>query len=112
MNVLLRTDDLMSRVRLSSRWAKSGHEITIAPGATIPDMIVVDLSNRQALDRLRQDRTAFPTTTIVAFGPHVDGETLKNARVAGADHAIARGSVLEQVLQMLDNRDKSQSSTR
>lgn len=101
MNILLRTDDLMSRVRLSSHWAKVGHEVTTTPGAVTPDMVVVDLSNRQALDRLRQDRTAFPATTIVAFGPHVDGETLKNARMAGADHAIARGSVLEKVLQML-----------
>lgn len=105
MVLLLRTNDLMSRVRLASHWKKAGHTVLNAPGDNALDMIVLDLTGSRGEAQIREDRAAFPQTPIVAFGPHVDDETLKNARSAGADHAVARGGVLEKVLRLLAKRD-------
>ena len=87
----------MTRVRLSSHWSKSGHEVVTTVGASVPNLIVVDLSDPQALDHVPNDKASFPTTTIVAFGPHIHTEILADARKAGADHVMARGKLMEKV---------------
>ncbi len=39
---------------------------------------------------------------IIAFGSHVDVETLKAARKAGADHAWARSKLMEELVAVVD----------
>jgi uncharacterized protein len=41
-------------------------------------------------------------TPIIAFGSHVDVETLKAARKAGADHAWARSKMMEELVAVVD----------
>jgi len=41
-------------------------------------------------------------TPIYAFGSHVDVETLRRAREAGADHAWARSRMMEQLVEGVD----------
>ena len=41
-------------------------------------------------------------TPIYAFGSHVDVETLRRAREAGADHAWARSRMMEQLVEVVD----------
>ncbi len=41
-------------------------------------------------------------TPIYAFGSHVDVETLRRARAAGADHAWARSRMMEQLVEVVD----------
>ncbi len=98
MKILLLADDLMSRVRIESHWKKAGAELLKNDSAAKPDLIVVDLGARDALERIRHMRSAHPATDILAFGPHVDGDVFRQAKAAGATQLVARGKVLEKVL--------------
>ena len=100
MKILLWTDDVMSRVRIESRWKTAGAQILKRHSPEAPDLIVVDLTAAAALGQMRRLRAAFPEVSIIAFGPHVDGAAFTRARAAGATHAVARSKVVEQVLSM------------
>ncbi len=52
------------------------------------DVVVVDLSRHAQL--VAAIRAAAPLAHIVAFGPHVDDETLATARRDGADAVLPR----------------------
>ncbi|MDA8420293.1 MAG: hypothetical protein M0039_03400 [Pseudomonadota bacterium] len=98
MKILLLCDDLMSRVRMESRWKAAGAELMKSGAAAEPDLIVVDLSAAGALETVRRMRSAHPATDIIAFGPHVDGDAFRQAKIAGATGLVARGAVVEKVL--------------
>lgn len=67
----------------------------------VADLVVVDLSARDAMAAIQRLRVAQPAAPIVAFGPHVDGDAFKAARAAGANEVVARGAVVERVLRRL-----------
>ncbi|MHB8347258.1 MAG: hypothetical protein ACYDHM_08735 [Acidiferrobacterales bacterium] len=97
MKILLLADDLMSRVRIESHWKKAGAQLLKNDSAE-PDLIVVDLGARDALERLRRLRDAHPAIDILAFGPHVDADAFRQAKAAGATQLVARSKVVEKVL--------------
>ena len=101
MKILLWTDDLMSRIRIESRWKSAGAQILKRRSPETPDLIVVDLTATAALEEMKRLRTTFPEASMIAFGPHVDGEAFRRAREAGATEAVARSKVVEQVLSKL-----------
>ena len=101
MHIQLDTPDLMTRVRLESRWRTAGATVTCGGEADTPDMVVVDLGAGGA-DAVARWRRRCPEATIVAFGPHVEGEVLKAARRAGADDVVVRGRVAERVAARID----------
>jgi DNA-binding NarL/FixJ family response regulator len=105
MKILLWSDDLMSRIRIESRWKAAGAQLIKKDSAEAPDLIVVDLTARDAVGHIHRLRTQSPATDILAFGPHVDGDAFREARAAGASECVARGSVVERVLVRLDKRE-------
>ncbi len=98
MKILLWTDDLMGRVRLASRFQAAGAQVLKRDSADRPDLIVLDLTARGALERIAELKARFPEARLIAFGPHVAGEAFKAARERGADEVVARGKVVERVL--------------
>jgi DNA-binding NarL/FixJ family response regulator len=98
MKILLWCDDLMSRTRIESAWKAAGAQILRKNSTETPDLIVMDLLARNALDEIGRLRAAHPACDILAFGPHVDGDVFKQARAAGASELVARGAVVERVL--------------
>jgi DNA-binding NarL/FixJ family response regulator len=101
MKILLWSDDLMSRVRIESRWKAAGAQLLKRDSAETPDLIVIDLTARDAAGRIRELRQRFPGTDILVFGPHVDAEGFRAAKAAGASECVARGSAVERVLKRL-----------
>ncbi|HKJ76766.1 MAG TPA: DNA-binding response regulator [Gammaproteobacteria bacterium] len=101
MKILHRTDDLMGRVRLDSRWQSAGAEVVKKEDGEAPGMIVLDLQVKDAMATLKHLRESYPEAELVVYGPHVEGEALKEAKAAGADLVVARGKVAEKVLARL-----------
>jgi CheY-like chemotaxis protein len=66
-------------------------------------MVLVDLSDRAidhpAIIRALKARPCAPA--VVAFGSHVDRESLRGARAAGADQVMARSTFTERLPQLL-----------
>ncbi|HYA38787.1 MAG TPA: hypothetical protein VEI74_11025, partial [Candidatus Methylomirabilis sp.] len=79
MKILLWSDDLMSRVRIESRWKAAWAQMLRRDAAEAPDLIVVDLTARDATGHIRKLREQFPATDILAFGPHVDADGFREA---------------------------------
>lgn len=98
MKILLWCDDLMSRTRIESAWKAAGARILRKNTSEVPDLVVLDLTVRDALAEIPRLRTAWPGADLLAFGPHVEGETFKAAKAAGATELVARGSVVDRVL--------------
>ncbi|WP_018868813.1 MULTISPECIES: hypothetical protein [unclassified Thioalkalivibrio] len=96
MQIHIDTPDLMTRVRLESRWRAAGAEVTGSGEPAAPDLIVIDLGARD-VGSVSTWRERCPDAAILAFGPHVEGSMLKAAREAGADEVVVRGKVADRV---------------
>ena len=92
----------MTRAQLEGTWRNAG-AVVFTRGAEEagPDLIVVDLTANAALAQIQALRTDYPHTEILAFGPHVDGDAFKQAKMAGATSQVARGKVVERVLKYI-----------
>ena len=101
MNIILWTDDLMSRVRMESRWKNEGTNIIKRNDEGLADLIVIDLQAHGALQTIKRLRASRPEVHLIAYGPHVDGAALKTAREAGANEVVARGKVVDRVLRRI-----------
>ncbi len=101
MKILLWMDDLMGRVRIESRFKAAGAEVLKKGSGERPDLIVLDLTAKGALEHIAELKGRFPDVPLIAFGPHVAGEAFKAARAQGADEIVSRGSVVERVLAKL-----------
>jgi DNA-binding NarL/FixJ family response regulator len=100
--ILLWCDDLMTRVRIESRWKAVGASMLRRDGEDAPDFIVLDLTVKDAMTVLGNLRAKFPEASLIAFGPHVDGDALKAAKAAGASEIVARGAVVDRVLARIE----------
>lgn len=72
---------------------------------TFPVLAIVDLKAPGDWTRAIQRCKMRPHTSQVplyAFGSHVDVETLKRARQAGADHAWARSKMMEELVALVE----------
>lgn len=74
MKILLLCDDLMSRVRIESAWKKAGAEMLKKDGAQPPDLIVLDLTAREALAQIER---------LCARHERIHAEALRRARELG-----------------------------
>lgn len=97
IKILLRCDDLMSRMRLESAWKAAGATMLKRQSTETPDCIVVDLGARNACTQIAQLRATHPQVDIVVFGPHFDADAFDAAKQAGATEVAARGSIVERV---------------
>jgi len=89
VRVVALVDDLMDRSRLSA--AVPDVTYTRDPnGVGDADVVVVDLARYPSA--VATVRTAAPAARVVAFGPHVDGAALDQARAEGADVVVPRSA--------------------
>lgn len=101
MKILLYTDSLMTRAQLEGTWRNAGAVVFSQGAEAEPELIVMDLSANAALAQIRAYRAEYPDIEILVFGPHVDGDAFRQAKVAGASGQVARGKVVERVLKRL-----------
>lgn len=101
MKILLWSDDLMSRTRIESAWKAAGAQVLRKNTTERPDLVVMDLTARNALEEIMRLRASWNDVDVLAFGPHVDGDAFKAAKVAGATELVARGKVVDRVLQKI-----------
>lgn len=66
-------------------------------------LVLVDLGLRaaDAVAAIRALKARAPLPRVVAFGSHVDGETLAAARAAGADRVLARSAFSAKLADLL-----------
>ena len=112
--VAILADDLFFVARLMDVVAAQGGRpvVTESPAALVdavdsqdPVLILLDLKTPgdwHSAIRTLKTRPHTRQTPIYAFGSHVDVETLRAARQAGADHAWARSKMMEEVVGLVD----------
>lgn len=64
-------------------------------------VVAVDLARPDALDGVRRLRSEGSAARIVAYGSHVDGDRLADARDAGCDEVLARSEFFTDVAAVL-----------
>jgi CheY-like chemotaxis protein len=106
---LLLSDDLMFTSRISGTARDLGLAVKAARSAEglvqlaqqqPPRCVIVDLSNpglvlTDLLGRLGE--ICSPMPRVVAYGSHVDAETLRQARAAGCDPVLPRSRFVEEL---------------
>ena len=72
--------------------------------------VLVDLDTPNAIDLIKQVKTHQPQLPVVAFGSHVLTELLQEARTAGADFVMSRGSFTANLKDILERfRDEPEA---
>ena len=104
--VAILASDLMFQPRIEAGVASIGarpHVIATAMdvGPSGASLLVVDLHERAAdpLEAIAAARDA--GVRVLAFGRHTEPETLRGARAAGADLAVARSQLVEELPALL-----------
>jgi hypothetical protein len=101
MKILLHTHNLMTRAQLEDTWRKAGADVFSTESGAQPELIVIDLTAPTAMKQIQIWRDRFPGVEILVFGPHVDGEAFKQAKLAGASSQVARGKIVERVMKQI-----------
>jgi len=86
--------DLIDRSRISV--ALPGATFMLTPDA---DVVIVDLG--RGIDQVVTVRNSHPDARIVAYGPHVDDESMAAARSAGADVVVPRSRFFRDPAQIV-----------
>jgi len=108
MSGLILSDDLLFTSRITGTARDLGLTVTPARSADRllemararpPACVIVDLSNPGLVlnDLMADLRTLSPVPRVVAYGSHVDAETLKAARAAGCDPVLSRSKFVEEL---------------
>ncbi len=110
---LLLSDDLMFTSRITGTARDLGLTVKVARSPEVllslarqqtPRCVLLDLANPGLVltDFLRQLAEACnPLPRLVAYGSHVDTETLRAARAAGCDPVLPRSKFVEELPKML-----------
>jgi CheY-like chemotaxis protein len=112
---LLLSDDLIFTSRVTGTARDLGLSVMAARSADVllglaaqqpPACVIVDLQNpglelRNLLDSLRG--ICRPMPRVVAYGSHVDAESLRAARLAGCEPVLPRSQFVEQLAAELPN---------
>jgi DNA-binding NarL/FixJ family response regulator len=108
----LLSDDMMFTSRITGTARDLGFEIRVARSQVAldamirsqpPAAVIIDLANPglNLSTLLTAAKAANQATTIVAYGSHVDTETLKQARQAGCDVVLPRSQLAERLPDLL-----------
>ena len=109
MVVVLLTGDLTVLSRVEGAAMRAGADVRAAADASHAvercaaepaALLIVDLSTpsldvESLIEQLRSAATSLPR--VVAFGPHVHGERLEEARRAGCDDVVSRGEFFARI---------------
>ena len=105
---LLLSDDLLFGSRITAtataagvsfRIMRSAADLLAQAAQVTPRCVLLDLQNPglPIEDTVAQLKRLHPAPTIVAYGSHVDAETLRRARDAGCDVAWPRSKFVEEL---------------
>ena len=107
--VLLLSDDLIFTSRITgtakdlgipARWARNAVTLIKLSIAEAPDLVILDLANPGLV--LPELLAALPNRPrVLAYGSHVDAESLKAARAAGCDLVLPRSAFVERLAEEL-----------
>ena len=109
MSGLLLSDDLIFTSRITGTARDLGLEMKQAASVAAlkvqctpqaPSCVIVDLSNPGLMiDELMAwvGRNGAPMPRVIAYGSHVDTETLRKAREAGCDSVLPRSKFVEEL---------------
>jgi DNA-binding NarL/FixJ family response regulator len=108
MSILLLSDDLLFASRVTGSAKEHGIGVSVCRTPEIllievqtqlPTCVILDLSNPGLnVARLVPDlKRRTPPPKVVAYGSHVDVETLKAARAAGCDLVLPRSQFVEEL---------------
>jgi CheY-like chemotaxis protein len=111
-------DDLMFRSRIQTAAKGVGADVRFvaspeaavslvrnhAPVVVIADLSASRLSPLDVIAELRAD-PSLASTRIIGFVAHVDAETVRAARAAGADEVIARSAFVTRLPELLAGDD-------
>lgn len=103
MFIQLITENLFTRSQLEGAWRNAGADVGVEGPDGGPSLIVIDLTLPDAVDNIRSLRQRYPGVEILAFAPHLDGESFKQARAAGTTSGVARAQVRDRVLAQISN---------
>ncbi|MEO8288366.1 MAG: hypothetical protein ABI670_18230 [Chloroflexota bacterium] len=87
--------DLMFGVQLQNMARHAGiNYSTVRPGASLPagDILIVDMSSRGDWQAAIREAKALGIK-IVAFGPHMDADSRRKAKGAGASRVLANSNL-------------------
>lgn len=99
--VVLLSVNLMDRSRVEPLVERSGAKLVVwaggkaVAGGVKPDLGLVDLAAPGALEAIEELVRA--GVRVIAFGPHVDRESLRKARQNGAEQVLARSVFFERL---------------
>ena len=97
--------NLMDRSRVEPLVERSGAKLVVwaegkaVAGGVKPDLGLVDLATPGALVAIEEWVQA--AVRVIAFGPHVDRESLRKARQSGAEQVLARSVFFEKLGELL-----------
>lgn len=100
---LLLCTDLMFGSELQAISRKAGFRpVTLRLGAELPagDILIVDLAARGDWETSIRSAVA-RNTPVVAFGPHVDTESRRKAKEAGASRVLSNGNLARDLPNIL-----------
>src|SRR5262245_44050284 len=108
----LLSDDMMFTSRITGTARDLGFEIKVARSqagletliqSQAPAALIIDLANPglNLEGLLTAAKAVNPAVTVVAYGSHVDSETLKEARKAGCDQVLPRSQFADRLPQLL-----------
>lgn len=109
--VVVLVADLFFRARIEAVAEAVGRPL--APARSVDDantalaggtnLVLVDLGHTglDAVQAIAALKSRDPAPRVIAFGSHVDAETLKAARAAGADRVMARSAFTERLVGIL-----------
>lgn len=99
--VVVIVEELMFQTRIESALVQGGQKVHLlenlndgigaVPNAAAVKLWIMDMGVKGSWPEwVREIKTSFPTTQVIAFGSHVDVEAFERARQAGADQTLAR----------------------
>lgn len=101
MKILLWCNDLTIRFKLETKWKSAGATMLKKTEVATPDLIVVDLAIRDALEQITRLRELHANAEIVAFDKQFDADIFDAAEEAGANDLAPRGSIAERIIRKL-----------
>jgi DNA-binding NarL/FixJ family response regulator len=117
MKIALFSNDLMFQSRISATAKSQGSELVVARSWEMLrsklsaedslDLAIFDLSFRslELNETVRLVKQDYPKSSTLAYGPHVDTESLRSAAQIGIDHVLTRGQFERDMEQWLGERE-------
>jgi hypothetical protein len=116
-DVIAVVTDLFFQSRIGSSAKAAGRQVRYVSritelGSGGYRLALVDMDAQTDVEGLIRALKALPGGTVVAFGPHLDTEKRKAARLAGADRVLAKSKFVTELPKMMQDQFPTGLSVR